>query len=208
MLDSYQHLHSLLQGSNKSKSHLIPITRDLCPSSSGFASMSFVEAHYHPFLFTTLTLCAMAELGLTAFLINTGTDKQTWPTSRYHHLIILFCFNGAWTTLFGSTYLLWLIDGAGHFLANVASSLAWLLVTSILWASAAGLMHNTRTGGSCPGSPIISRCRQSLTVEILGWTAFGLCILAIIATCSWLVASRQAASKANISEADSASRLV
>lgn len=68
--------------------------------------------------------------------------------------IILFCFNGAWTTLFGSTYLLWLVrylssglyassrrdhlslwqvDGAGHILANVVSSLAWLLVTSVLW---------------------------------------------------------------------------
>jgi hypothetical protein len=55
---------------------------------------------------------------------------------------------------------------------------------------------------------MIHSCRQSLTVEILGWAAFGLCILAIIATCSWLVAGRQAALKANISEADSASRLV
>lgn len=207
MPDSYQHIHSLLLllGSNKSKFHS---TRPLHIIFRLRFEMSLVEAHYHPFLFTTLTLCAMAELGLTAFLINASVDKQTWPTPRYHHLIILFCFNGAWTTLFGSTYLLWLVDGAGHILANVASSLAWLLVTSILWGSAAGLMHNTRTGGSCPGSPIISRCRQSLTVEILGWSAFGLCILAIIATCSWLVASRQAALKAKNSDADSASRLV
>ena len=47
--------------------------------------------------------------------------------------LIMFCFNAAWTTLFSTTYMLWYVDGASHFLANVASSVFWLLATSALW---------------------------------------------------------------------------
>ena len=47
----------------------------------------------------------------------------------------MFCFNAAWTTLFSTTYMLWCVDGASHFLANVASSVFWLLATSALWVS-------------------------------------------------------------------------
>lgn len=45
----------------------------------------------------------------------------------------MFCFNSAWTTLFSTTYMLWYVDGASHFLANVASSVFWLMATSALW---------------------------------------------------------------------------
>ena len=48
--------------------------------------MPFLEAHYHPFLFTMMTLSAMAELGLTSFLISAGNENGTWPSPRYHAL--------------------------------------------------------------------------------------------------------------------------
>ena len=48
--------------------------------------MPYVEAHYHPLLFATITLCAMAELGLTAFLINAGIETKSFPSDRYHAL--------------------------------------------------------------------------------------------------------------------------
>ncbi|KDR85016.1 hypothetical protein GALMADRAFT_51847 [Galerina marginata CBS 339.88] len=151
--------------------------------------MPFLEAHYHPFLFAMMTLSGMAELGLTSFLISAGNENGTWPSPRYHSLLIMFCFNAAWTTLFSTTYMLWYVDGASHFLANVASSVIWLLVTSALWGTAAGIMHNTRSGGDCARRATISRCRQSLTVEALGWTEFGLCALTLIATCLWVHSS-------------------
>ena len=50
-------------------------------------------------------------------------------------------------------------------------------------------MHNTRTGGNCAQQASISRCRQSLTVETLGWTEFGLCVLTMVATCLWVISS-------------------
>ena len=37
--------------------------------------------------------------------------------------------------LFATSYVLFVIDGAVHFLANVASSVAWLFVTTVLWVS-------------------------------------------------------------------------
>ena len=48
--------------------------------------MPILEAHYHPFLFTMMTLSAMAELGLTSFLISAGNENGTWPSPRYHAL--------------------------------------------------------------------------------------------------------------------------
>ena len=131
----------------------------------------------------------------------------------------MFCFNAAWTTLFSTTYMLWYVDGASHFLANVASSVFWLIATSALWVrpkpihvhglylmknkkkqkktkknkkkgTAAGIMHNTRTGSNCARRATISRCRQSLTVEALGWTEFGLCALTMLVTCLWVNSNR------------------
>ncbi|KAF5312380.1 hypothetical protein D9619_003195 [Psilocybe cf. subviscida] len=151
--------------------------------------MSYLKPRYYPFLFLLMTLCAMAELGLTAFLISAGNEHGTWPSPRYHSLLILFCFNAAWTTLFGLTYLLFYVDGSSHILANVASSVAWLLVTTVLWGTAAGIMHNTRTGSNCAGRATISRCRQSLTVEAVGWTEFGLSALTLGWTCLWIASS-------------------
>jgi len=152
--------------------------------------MPLLEAYYHPFLFAMMMLSGIAELGLTSFLISAGNENGTWPTPRYHSLLIMFCFNAAWTTLFSTTYMLWYVDGASHFLANVASSVIWLVVTSALWGTAAGIMHNTRTGGNCPRKSAITRCRQSLTVEALGWAEFGLCTLTMIATCLWILSTR------------------
>lgn len=113
--------------------------------------MPYIKAHYHPFLFVLITMCAMAELGLTAYLISVGNESHSWPSARYHSLsvcfpasmevlltcdsssLILFEFNAVWTTLFGVAYMLWIVDGAVHFLASIASSIIWLAITSALW---------------------------------------------------------------------------
>ncbi|KAI0669915.1 hypothetical protein C8Q78DRAFT_153769 [Trametes maxima] len=164
-----------------------------------------IRGNYHPFLFTLMTLTAAAELGLTAFLISAGNEAQTWASPRYHSLsvprrskcrphlteskpsLILMCFSSAWTLLFSGAYVLWIVDGAVHLLAQVASSVVWLLLTAVLWGIGAGLMHNTRSGGNCAGRPPLSRrCRQSLTVEALGWTEFSLCCVTLAATLLWM----------------------
>ena len=41
----------------------------------------------------------------------------------------------AWTVLFAGAYVVWALDGGIHLLANVASSVIWLLLTSVLWVS-------------------------------------------------------------------------
>ncbi|KAJ7786344.1 hypothetical protein B0H16DRAFT_1657679 [Mycena metata] len=147
--------------------------------------MSFVEAHYHPFLFTMMILSGVAELGLTAFLVNAGNTHGTWPSPRYHSLLIFMLFNATWTVVFAVAYMLWLLDGAKHFLANIASSIFWLSVTVVLWGVSAGIFHFTRTGGHCPTSPPISRCMQSLTVEALAWTELAFAAAALFCTCVW-----------------------
>ncbi|OAX42347.1 hypothetical protein K503DRAFT_790178 [Rhizopogon vinicolor AM-OR11-026] len=171
--------------------------------------MPYIKAHYHPFLFILITMCAMAELGLTAYLISVGNESQNWPSARYHSLLILFEFNAVWTTLFGAAYMLWIVDGAVHFLASIASSIIWLAITSVLWGAAAGMMHSTRTGGDCnwipnssgfvgevsscdqPQDLSVSRCRETLTVEAVGWVLFGLCALTLLASCLWIRTSKR-----------------
>jgi len=143
------------------------------------------SAHGHPYLFSLIALCALAELGLTAFLLNVGNTSHEWASVRYHHLLILFAFNAAWTLLFAAAYVAWTLNGAVHAIASIASSIIWLTATTILWGAASGIMLHTRTGGTCPGKAPISRCRQSLTVMSVGWAEFGLCVCTLIATC-WL----------------------
>ena len=53
----------------------------------------------------------------------------------YNRSLIFFCFNAVWTTVFAASYVLWFIDGAVHILASIASSIAWLFVTTALWVS-------------------------------------------------------------------------
>jgi len=138
-----------------------------------------------------MALVAMAELAMTAFLINEVNEQNHWPTPGYRSLLIFFCFNAAWTTLFATAYVLWIIDGAVHILASIASSVMWLLVTTLLWGVAARFMHVTRTGGNCAGVPTITRCRQALTVEALGWTELGLSLMTLLATCFWVRKNRR-----------------
>ncbi|KAJ7706149.1 hypothetical protein B0H17DRAFT_613172 [Mycena rosella] len=132
-----------------------------------------------------MLLAGVAELGLTAFLVNAGNTHGTWPSPRYHALLLFILFNATWTVVFTVAYMLWLVDGAKHILANIASSIFWLSVTVVLWGVSAGVFHHTRTGGNCPTSASISRCRQSLTVEALAWTELGVAALALLFTCVW-----------------------
>ena len=51
--------------------------------------MAAVKAQYHPFLFAFMALSAMAELGLTIFLIYTGNVSGAWSRPRYHSLSVV-----------------------------------------------------------------------------------------------------------------------
>jgi hypothetical protein len=103
--------------------------------------------------------------------------------------------------------MLWIIDGAVHFLASIASSIIWLAITSALWVggltvyitnnltwrqgAAAGMMHNTRSGGDCNWIPNSSgfvsvSCDQPQDLSVSRWVLFGLCVLTLFASCMWV----------------------
>ena len=62
----------------------------------------------------------------------------------------------------------------------------------------AGLLHMTRGGGGCEGQPALSRCRQALTIEALGWTELGVCGCTLLLTLIWICVSSFA--PANVKE--------
>ncbi|KAK7064208.1 hypothetical protein R3P38DRAFT_29917 [Favolaschia claudopus] len=161
------------------------------------------HSNYHPFLFTMMLLVGVAEAGLTAFLINAGNASGTWPSPRYHSLLLLILFNAAWTVAFSVAYILFLVDGAKHVLANIASSICWLCVTVTLWGAAAGLFQVTRMGGICANSHTISRCRQSLTVLALSWIEFTLSAVTLFWTCVWVGSSGLRHSRDSLAVRDS-----
>jgi len=148
-------------------------------------------ASYHPFLFLLICLIAIAELGLTAYLVNLFNGMGAYPSGEYESLIQLFLFNSIWTTLFGLAYVLFIAYGSLHFLASIASSAIWLVITIIFWGVASGMFHNLRGDDDCTGAPGISLCRENQTVEALGWTEFALCVVALFAACFWVHSSRR-----------------
>ncbi|KAG8827305.1 hypothetical protein FRC19_004173 [Serendipita sp. 401] len=149
-------------------------------------------AGYHPLLFFLIAAVGAAELGLTAYLVHDyETRDGGYPSSRYRSLIIFILFDACWTVLFGLAYILFIVAGHLHALASIASSAIWLIITAVLWGVAAGLYHNERGGGMCNGEAVISRCRQTQTVEALAWTEMALCIVTLFAACFWVRRSKR-----------------
>ncbi|KAF8529237.1 hypothetical protein BU17DRAFT_80435 [Hysterangium stoloniferum] len=145
-----------------------------------------MSATLHKLLFTLIALVSLAEIAVTAILFAKDTQAHHFTSRRYHDLLIVFLADSAWTSFFGVMYAYWILTQAYHFFASIAISMWWLCITAILWGVTAGLFHNSRTGGICDGLAPLSRCRQSLTVEALGWTEFALCIFTIISTWIWV----------------------
>lgn len=144
--------------------------------------MNYILAKTHPFLFLIVALLAIAELGLTVYLISYGNANDYFVSSRYHALLITFCTLSSWTTLFAGGYVLWILYGGAHALAGVASSLIWLLVTTAAWSIATGILNWARIGGQCPGRPAIHKCRESLTVMALGYAELSVCSCILLFT--------------------------
>jgi hypothetical protein len=51
------------------------------------STMPPLKARYHPYLFVFITLCAIAELGLTSYLINLG-NQIGFAEASYHSLLV------------------------------------------------------------------------------------------------------------------------
>jgi hypothetical protein len=43
---------------------------------------------------------------------------------------------------------MWMIEGAVHFLASIASSVIWMLITTLLWVGATSLLYLLRDAHS------------------------------------------------------------
>lgn len=145
-----------------------------------------MSASLHYFIYCLIAIVAIAELILTIFLFNEDVQDRSFHGVEYHNLLIVSIGASAWTIFFGFMYALMIRAWLVHFLDNVAISLWWLLFTSTVWAATMGLFHKTRTGNVCDGLPLLSNCRQSLTVESLGWTELGLCLFTICTTWVWV----------------------
>ena len=141
------------------------------------------------FMYCLLTLIAIAEIGVTAFLIDHFT-RIGYPSSRYRSLTIFLLFNAVWTTLFGLIYIGFVAAGKLRRLARLSASLGWLSITTLLWLIAASLYTDPLRGGRgramCWNLPALDICRETQAAQALAWTAFALCIVTmIVSIASW-----------------------
>lgn len=141
------------------------------------------------FMYSLLTLIAIAEIGVTAFLIDHFT-RTGYPSSRYRSLTIFLLFNAVWTTLFGILYIAFVAAGRLKHLARLTASLGWLSITTLLWLIAASLYTDPLRGGRgramCWNLPALDICRETQAAQALAWTAFALCIVTmIVSIASW-----------------------
>jgi preprotein translocase subunit SecG len=141
------------------------------------------------FMYSILTIFALAEIGVTAYLIDHFT-KVGYPSSRYRSLTIFLLFNACWTAFFGLAYIIFVAAGVLKRLARLTASLAWLTITLILWVIAASLYTDPTRGGRgeqmCRGLPALDICRKTQAAQALAWTIFAFCILTmIVSILSW-----------------------
>ncbi len=66
------------------------------------------QAMAHPLLFGLIALVGIAALGLSAYWTHV---VQHDPSDRFRSLIIFALFNSAWTVLFASAFVMWLLTG-------------------------------------------------------------------------------------------------
>ena len=140
-------------------------------------------------MYSLLTVIALTEVGVTAYLIDHFT-RTGYPSSRYRSLTIFLLFNACWTAFFGIAYIAFVAAGALSRLARLTASLAWLSITSLLWVIAAGLYTDPLRGGRgeaiCWGLPALDICRQTQAAQALAWMAFAFCILTMfVSILSW-----------------------
>ncbi|KAN0135708.1 hypothetical protein V8E53_006599, partial [Lactarius tabidus] len=124
--------------------------------------------HPYPTLFTLAVASAAVELGLTAYLI------AGW---RGGPLLTLLSFNALCTILFPMIYAIWSTEGSIHLLSSLFGSIFWILAAAIVWGSAMGYTHNTKTGKGCQGNPSeFYFCPHLLSPRSLAWIEFILCV--------------------------------
>jgi len=140
-------------------------------------------------MYSLLTLVALAEVGVTAYLVDHFT-RTGYPTSRYRSLTIFLLFNACWTAFFGLAYIIFVAAGKLKGLARLTASLAWLTITALLWLIAASLYTDPVRGGRgevmCWNLPALDICRKTQAAQALAWTAFAFSIVTmIVSMLSW-----------------------
>jgi len=158
--------------------------------------MATTTGGYHHFLFLLIAIFSIVVLGLSAFLISHWNSLGFYPppaesSYSYKSVIDFVLFTAVWTTLFAVALTFFIFGGAFAWLASVANSAVWLVITAVFWGVSAGLFHDVRGAGDCLHAPANSYCRQAQAVEAISWLEFALCIITLIASVHWVGSTRR-----------------
>ncbi|SRR5258706_16295251 len=135
------------------------------------------------FMYTFLLIIAVAEIGVTAYLVDNFTSTG-FPTSRYRSITNFLLFTACWTAFVCLVYIALVTVRKLKRAARLGTSLSLLILTTLFWLIAAALYTDPARGGRgtamCWGLPVLDICRKTQAAQALAWTAFVFSLVAIL----------------------------
>lgn len=144
----------------------------------------------HPILFSLLTLFAIIELSIAAWLISRYNSHHNYLSTSVRNRTRYLLFCAIWTTLLVPLFLMMFLLASGHFLSSVASHGIFLFITWALWLAGAAAITNA-LGGRLNCSRHFVYCGQLNALEAFAWIEWALLTLALLSVIWWAVKGRQ-----------------
>jgi len=125
----------------------------------------------HPILFGLITLFALIEGIITAWLVSNyqGSAQGGYPNNHFRHTLRFGVFVSWWTFVFAIAYIFFFLYGTGGMISSIASHAIWLFVTWVFWLALAASITNMLGGSINCGSSHLVYCHQNQAAQAFAW---------------------------------------
>ncbi|RSH79358.1 uncharacterized protein EHS24_001400 [Apiotrichum porosum] len=127
----------------------------------------------HPILFGLLLFFALIEGCITAWLVASYNNNDSYPSPSIRDRLKFLVFVSWWTVFFSAVYIASFFMAAMSVIASTASHAVFLILTWIFWL--AGIASFTSAiGGTlhCGAQHALVYCSQLSAAEAFGWMSF------------------------------------
>ncbi|KAI0066716.1 hypothetical protein BV25DRAFT_1820775 [Artomyces pyxidatus] len=137
----------------------------------------------HPIVFGLLTLFAIIELALSAWLTSRFRAHHNAPNNSILDRTHFILFTSSWTILFSILIgiLFWSFRSSGSIITSVASHSIVLFLTWVWWTAAAASITAALGGGHNCSKADLVYCDQLNALEAFAWIEWALITIALFA---------------------------
>ncbi|KAL0952058.1 hypothetical protein HGRIS_008696 [Hohenbuehelia grisea] len=136
----------------------------------------------HPIVFGLIILFSVIELAISAWLTSRYNDNNPTPSGTERDRVRYTLFASTWTIVFSFMFLILFFHSAtGSVMTSVASHLAFLILTWIIWTASAAAVTEMLGGGlNCSNQARFAYCGQLNALEAFAWMIWILVTVALI----------------------------